>query len=57
MKKIPFAILLAVLLSGCATPYHADYSKPQNPDERTNPYQQPVPDNGIASVARDIIRK
>lgn len=53
MKKIAFLIVVVLSLNGCAT-YHPHFP---SPGEQVNPYDQnPVPDDGAASVLRDIIR-
>ena len=54
MKNILLLIFMVVALSGCTT-YQAYFPAP---GERVNPYdQKPLPDDGAASVLRDIINR
>lgn len=55
MKKLLLLAVVSVVLSGCGTPYHADFSEPKGLDGMTNPYQQPVPNDGAASLLKNII--
>lgn len=54
MKKLFILIVGLVALSSCTTykPYFP------SPGTEVNPYdQQPVPDDGVAGMVRDIIRR
>lgn len=54
MKKAIIGFLLLACLSGCTT-YNAHFA---NPGERINPYDQtPIPNDGLAGFARDVINR
>ena len=54
MKKATFIVFILIALTSCAT-YNAHFPQPS---ERVNPYdQQPVPDDGLAGFARDVIKR
>ncbi len=54
MKNVIFVFLFSYFFCGCAT-YKPQFPKP---GERVNPYdQRPVPDDGFAGFARNVINK
>ncbi len=54
MKKIVIAIVSIISLNSCTT-YHPVFPEP---NERVNPYaQKPVPNDGAASLLKDMITK
>lgn len=54
MKKILFILFMVASISSCST-YQANFPAP---GERVNPYdQKPVPNDGAASLLRDVINR
>lgn len=54
MKKSFLMIIVVLTLNSCAT-YHATFPKPA---DKVNPYdQKPLPNDGAASLLKDMITK